>query len=207
VALKLSPTTVRRVATPLLRLLASTWRFEEVHPERRVSALASGGTVAVFWHEVLLPLVWYHRGKGYAVVISRSRDGRYIAELAASLGFRPIYGSSSRGAAQALLSAVREVRDGTPVAFTPDGPRGPRRRMKPGAIAAAQRAGAPVLAVHVEADRAWRLDSWDRFMLPRPWSRIRVHYAEPFRVPPGPEGLEQGVEAAGQALAGLAGAD
>lgn len=205
--MKLPRAAVRYGAEPLMGALASTWRFEEVHAEFRAAATARGGAVAVFWHEVLLPMVWFHRGRGYATVISRSRDGRYIADLAARLGFRPLYGSSSRGGAKALRAAVRELRSGTPVAFTPDGPRGPRRTMKPGAIAAAQQAEVPVFAVHAEADRAWRLDSWDRFMLPRPFARIRVLYGEPFTVGPGPDGLARGMNRAAAALAGLAGAD
>lgn len=205
--LKLSPPTVRRIVAPLLRILASTWRVEEVHAEHRAAAEANGGAVAILWHEVLLPLVWHYRGRGYAAVISRSRDGRYIAEFAAALGFRPIYGSSSRGGGPALLGAVRELRAGRSVAFTPDGPRGPRRRFKPGAIAAAQQAGVPVIAIHVEADRAWRLDSWDRFLLPWPWARIRVLHAEPFMVAAGPEGLARGIEQGAAVLAELAGAD
>ena len=205
--LKLSPRAVRRGAMPLVRALAGTWRFEEVHPEHRAAVEGAGGVVALLWHEFLLPLVWHYRGLGYAAVISRSRDGRYVAAFAESLGFRVVTGSSSRGGGQALLAAVRELRAGRPVAFTPDGPRGPRRQMKPGGIAAAQQAGVPVIALHVESDRAWRLDSWDRFMLPRPWARVRVVYSEPFMVEPGPEGLARGMERAATLMTELAGAD
>ena len=77
-------------------------------------------------------------------------------------------GSSSRGAVGALLAAARELAGGAIVALTPDGPRGPRRELKPGVLAAAQRAGVPVIPVYAEVDRAWRLDSWDRF-----WCRSR----------------------------------
>jgi hypothetical protein len=79
--------------------------------------------------------------------------------------------------------------------------------MKPGGIAAAQQARVPVIAVHVEANRAWRLDSWDRFLLPQPWARVRVRYAEPFLVAAGPDGLARGIEQGAAALADLAGAD
>jgi lysophospholipid acyltransferase (LPLAT)-like uncharacterized protein len=80
------------------------------------------------------------------------------------------------------------------VAFTPDGPRGPRRELKQGVVAAAQRAAVRILPIHADADRAWRFASWDRFMLPKPFARVRVAYGEPFLVGPGTEGLARGLE-------------
>lgn len=154
----------------------------------------------LLWHEALLPLLWQHRGQGIAIVVSEAREGRYLSDFAASLGYRSLPGSSTRGGARALLRAVRELQSGHAVAFTPDGPRGPRRELKPGVVAAAQRGGAMVVPLHAEADRAWRLHSWDRFMIPKPLARVRIIYGGPFTVSPGDAGFAEGLE---RAAAGL----
>jgi len=140
-------------------------------------------------------------------VVSEARDGQYLADFATSLGYRALYGSSTRGGARALLAAVRELRAGRSVAFTPDGPRGPRRELKPGVIAAAQRGNAIVIPVHAESDLAWRLHSWDRFMIPRPFARVRVTYGIPFEVDPGDDGFAKGVARASASLAQLSRTD
>jgi len=132
--------------------------------------------VFMLWHEVLLPLLWYHRGQDIAIVVSEAQDGRYLAAFAERLGYRCVLGSSSRGGARALLETVRTLRAGIPVAMTPDGPRGPRREIKPGILAAAARARVPILPIHAVATRAWRLKSWDRFLIPKPFAAVRVGY-------------------------------
>ena len=199
--LKLAEGTVRRIGAPVLRLLASSWRIRLAHEERwRRLYDTRQANVFLLWHEALLPLLWQHRHQGVAIVVSEAREGRYLSDFARSLGYRSLLGSSTRGGARALLGAVRELRAGRPVAFTPDGPRGPRREIKPGVIAAAQRGGVPILPVHAEADRAWRLHSWDRFMIPKPGARIWITYGHPFDVAPGEVGFAEGVE---QAMAGL----
>jgi lysophospholipid acyltransferase (LPLAT)-like uncharacterized protein len=156
---------------------------------------------------VLLPLLWRHRGQSIAIVVSEARDGQYLADLAAALGYRAVRGSSTRGAARALLGAVRELRAGHAVAFTPDGPRGPRRVLKAGVVAAAQRGGGVIVPLHAEADRAWRLDSWDRFMIPKPGARVRIVYGRPFEVAAGDAGLEAGLADAEERLREIAGSD
>lgn len=198
---KVPPAVVRTAGVPLFRALAHSWRITSLHQERW-SGLVESGQPYVFmcWHEALLPLLWRHRRHGIAIVVSDARDGQYLADLGASIGYRLVRGSSTRGAARALLGAVRELQAGHPVAFTPDGPRGPRRELKQGVIAAAQRGDAVILPLHAEADRAWRLQSWDRFMVPKPFSRVRIAYAEPIRVGPGDDGLQRGLTMARQAL-------
>lgn len=200
--LKLSPTAVRPVIAPFVRGLASSWRIRLVH-EERWRALHSGARPVVFllWHEALLPLLWQHRAQGVAIVVSEARDGQYLSDLAVSLGYRAVRGSSTRGGARALLGAVRELQAGHPVAFTPDGPRGPRRELKPGAVAAAQRGGGVIVPIHAEADRAWRLHSWDRFMIPQPLARVWITYGRPFEVGPGESGLAEGLKLATARLA------
>jgi lysophospholipid acyltransferase (LPLAT)-like uncharacterized protein len=188
-----------------MRLIAGSWRISTEHEERwRPLYQARRPIVYLLWHEVLLPLLWHHRRQGVVIVVSENRDGQYLSDFARVLGYRSVRGSSSRGAARALLGAVRELQSGYSVAFTPDGPRGPRRELKPGVVAAAQRGGAVIVPVHARADRAWRLSSWDRFLIPKPAARITVSYGRPFEVGPGEEGLAVGLTEAGVRLAEIA---
>lgn len=195
----------RVLGPPLASLLARSWRIEVVDDRFwRELAQSEEGFVFVLWHEALLPLLWRHRTQGVAILVSEARDGQYLADYAARIGYRLIRGSSTRGGARALLASVRELRAGTVVAFTPDGPRGPRREMKPGVVAAAQRAGVRILPIHAEADRAWRFRSWDQFMLPKPFARVRIAYGEPFAISPGETALAAGVETTAKALTQVA---
>ena len=204
--LKVSPGTVRALAAPAIRLLARSWRVRTVH-EERWRALYDAGRPHVFllWHEALLPLLWQHRDQGVAIVVSEAREGQYLTDLALSLGYRAVRGSSTRGGTRALLGAVRELREGRSVAFTPDGPRGPRRELKPGVLAAAQRGGGTVVPIHAEADRAWRLHSWDRFVIPKPVAKVTITYGRPFEIGPGDAGLAGGQEDAIARLEEIAG--
>lgn len=200
--LRVSPGAARVLVGPVLRALAYSWRIQLLHEERwRQLYDAKRPHVFLLWHEALLPLLWQHRSQGIAIVVSEAREGRYLSDFATSLGYRSLPGSSTRGGARALLGAVRELQAGHAVAFTPDGPRGPRRELKPGVVVAAQRGGAPIVPIHAEADRAWRLHSWDRFMIPRPFARVWISYGSPFEVGPGEAGFAEGLE---QAAAGLA---
>lgn len=199
-----SPVWVARLFGPVLSLLARTWRVE-VRAEGRWRSLATGGGGYIFllWHEALLPLLWKHRHQGIAIVVSEANDGRYLAEYARRIGYRCLSGSSTRGGVRALVGAMKALEQGIPVAFTPDGPRGPRREVKPGMLAAAVRTGRPILPIHAEADRAWRLRSWDRFMIPKPFARVRIGYGEPFGAGPetGPSLVSAALHAVEQEIA------
>jgi lysophospholipid acyltransferase (LPLAT)-like uncharacterized protein len=178
------------LAGPPLDLLARSWRIETAG-EQPWRALADAGRpyVLLSWHDALLPLLWQHRARGITIVVSEARDGRYLAAYARRLGYREAWGSSTRGGVRALLGAVRALQAGGAAAFTPDGPRGPRRVFKEGALVAAQRGAAPVVPVHAGARRGWRLRSWDRMLVPQPFAQVRIAYGTPFDVAPGPEGL------------------
>jgi lysophospholipid acyltransferase (LPLAT)-like uncharacterized protein len=207
VQVKVPPGAARLLAGPAVRLLARSWRIRTVHEERwRTLHEAKRPVVFLLWHEALLPLLWQHRQQAIAIVVSDARDGQYLADLARALGYRAVRGSSTRGAARALLGAVRELQAGHAVAFTPDGPQGPRRELKPGVVAAAQRGGAVIVPLHAEVERAWRLHSWDRFIIPKPAARVRVVYGRPFEVAPGDAGLSQGMTEARERLDEIAGA-
>lgn len=167
----------------VLRLLGRTWRIRTVGAEGFVSLRRQGiPVIFALWHGELLPLLWQHRGEGVHVLISEHRDGEVVARMAERLGFRTVRGSTTRGGGRALLTLARLLQEGGEIAITPDGPRGPARRWAPGALVAAQRAGTPIVTVAVSVDRAWRLRSWDRFLIPMPFARITVAYGEPTRV-------------------------
>lgn len=188
--IKVPPRAAAALGAPVAGALASTWRYDVIGQERW-DALYEGapGYACMLWHEALLPLLWWHRRQDAVIVVSEARDGQYLADFAERIGFRLVRGSSTRGGTRALLAAVRELEAGEVLAVTPDGPRGPRRQIKPGVLAAAQRSGTVVLPVHAEAESAWRLNSWDRFCVPKPFSRIRVAYGSPFGVEAGGAGL------------------
>lgn len=195
----LSPKATAIAAGTLVSAVAASWRVEVAGGAAYRAARHDGeGFLFLLWHEALLPLLWHHRRQGVAIVVSEAQDGRYLAAYAERLGYRSLLGSSTRGGARALLGAVRALEAGTTVAFTPDGPRGPRRVVKPGILAAAARSGAWVLPIHAEADRCWRLRSWDRFVVPRPFARVRIGYGDPFRVPAGSDLETAALDAAGR---------
>jgi len=179
----------RRLGAPLACALAWSWRLEVVRPEFWHQVRTSGRPAIIMsWHEALLPVLWHHRAQGVSAVMSGGRDGQHLAAFARRIGYRIIPGSSSRGGARALLRAIRALREGRVVGFTPDGPRGPRRVIKPGVLLAAQRGGGVVVPVHAEAHPAWRLASWDTMLIPKPFAKVRIAYGAPFFVEPGARG-------------------
>ena len=166
-----------RVGTALIRLLGMTWRMRPVNDADLVARRASGERVIfTLWHGELLPLLWHHRGEGIAVVISEHRDGEIIARIAERLGYTTVRGSTSRGGGRALIGLMRAIEAGHDGAVTPDGPRGPAHVFAPGAAIASQRTGAPLAIIRATATRAWRLKSWDRFLVPKPFATVRVIY-------------------------------
>jgi lysophospholipid acyltransferase (LPLAT)-like uncharacterized protein len=166
-----------------LHVIARTWRYRVKNAEALATARASGrGFVFSLWHGHLLPLLWHHRGQGVVILISEHKDGEVVARAATSLGFGLIRGSTTRGAGRALISMVRALESGAEIAVTPDGPRGPARKFAPGALVAAQRSDSMILPVAMAADRAWRLKSWDGFLIPKPFARVTVAYTDPEKV-------------------------
>ena len=172
-----------RVGVIILRGLALTWRIRVVNDGGlRGERAARRPVIFSLWHGQMLPLLYQHRGEGVAVLISEHRDGEIVARIASSLGFETVRGSTSRGAARALIGLVRTLASGRDVAVTPDGPRGPAKSFAPGTLVAAQRTGASIVPVIAAPRATWRLRSWDSFMIPKPFTRIVIAYGEPTRV-------------------------
>lgn len=136
-----------------------------------------------FWHRCILPAAWHYRGRGIGVMTSQSADGEYIARTIERFGFIPVRGSSSRGGARALLEMRKLVEAGHTVAFTIDGPRGPKYVAKPGPVLLAKSTQQPMLAFHYAVDPAWVLKTWDDFMIPKPFARVLVRVSRYMFVP------------------------
>jgi lysophospholipid acyltransferase (LPLAT)-like uncharacterized protein len=142
----------------------------------------SGRYLYAFWHENLLLPAYHYGRRDIHVLISRHADGQLIAETCRHLGFRTVTGSTTRGGVEAVRRMMRLGRFNH-LAITPDGPRGPRRRVQPGLVYLAARTGLPVVPVGVAYEKAWRMRSWDRFAVPHPGSAAWCVTAEPIAVP------------------------
>ena len=139
--------------------------------------------IFVFWHGRLLPLIHVHRHQGVVVLVSEHRDGEYLARLLHHFGFGTVRGSSTRGGARGLKGLVRAASGGWDLAITPDGPRGPNRELKLGALSVARLTGLPLVPVGVGVASAWRVRSWDGLLVPKPFATVRVAYGPPSFVP------------------------
>lgn len=168
----------------LVRLIGPTLRFAYVsEPGGWAGQGKLPSDVYCFWHRAVIASTWYFRRRQIAVMTSRSYDGEYIARIITRFGFRPVRGSSSRGAVGALIGMRKELDQGNAVAFTIDGPRGPIYVAKPGPVLLAKKTGHPILCFYVAVERAWVLNSWDRLMIPKPFSRAVVYFCSPITVP------------------------
>ncbi len=169
-----------------MRLLASTVRIRYVNAEGLFARWERGEhAVLAFWHNraVMMPIACRDRRRTPCIMNSQHRDGEIATRAAARWGIRAVRGSATRGGAAGFLQLLRAYRDGEDIAVVPDGPRGPRYVAKPGVIYLARAAGAPIYPVTYAASRAWQLHSWDRLVIPLPFSEIVYVFGEPLEVP------------------------
>lgn len=168
----------------LMALLYRTLRVE-VHDECALGDEAElPPLIFIMWHNriLMVPPVWRSQTRGRrrcAVLTSASHDGDMVANAMAVFGLSAVRGSSSRRAVAALVGLKRALREGMDICLTPDGPRGPRYKVQPGALKLAESTGAPLVPIHVKAASVWRLRTWDRFVIPKPFSRVQVTFGKP----------------------------
>jgi len=172
----------------LLQLWARTLRYEIDDRAGIVGRPVAENYIGALWHNRLLifPIVlrrFFPQRHG-AALISASRDGDLLADGVKRFGYDVIRGSSSRLGASAILQLTEMLASGRDVVITPDGPRGPAYELGPGIVFLAQKSGAPVLPMNLEYSRCWRLGSWDRFIIPKPFSKVRVLINPPHHVKP-----------------------
>jgi len=162
----------------LLQLWARTLRYEIDDRAGIVGGPATENYIGALWHNRLLifPLILRHffPQRHGAALISASRDGDLLTDAVQRFGYDVVRGSSSRLGANAILQLAQVLASGRDVVITPDGPRGPAYELGPGIIFLAQKTGAPVVSVNLEYSSCWRIKSWDRFIVPRPFAKVRM---------------------------------
>ncbi len=186
---------ISKLGALAIRLIGCTLRFEvsSEETENDVRSWPPPGSIAPFWHRCVFPATYYFRGRGISVMTSRSFDGEYIARIIESFGFSAVRGSSSRGGVRALLGMHTVIVANGVAAFTIDGPRGPVYVAKPGPSLLARNTGAPIRCFYVAPKSAWTLNSWDKFLIPKPFSTVHIRWSQPIFVPKDcdSEGLER----------------
>ena len=166
-----------------IRLIGPTLRISVSFEDGAQHALEDRPYIASFWHSCIIPSAYIFRGWGIRVMSSASYDGEYMARIIRKFGFTAVRGSSSRNAVAALLGLRRALEEGWTVAFTLDGPRGPRHKVKPGPVALGRASGLALTTFHAAVDKGIVLNSWDKMVIPLPFARVLVRVGKLIRVP------------------------
>ena len=170
----------------LIRALAFTLRFRVEDRTAIASRALKGPIIYVFWHNriLLVPIIYkrFRSGRKGHCLTSPSKDGAIIAGVMQRFGIGSVRGSSSRGGSSAMREMALILEKGEDIGITPDGPRGPKYHLHPGAVKLAQLTGVPLGPIHIEYSRYWELKSWDAFRIPKPFSRVSVFFDSPHEV-------------------------
>ncbi|HZD48682.1 MAG TPA: lysophospholipid acyltransferase family protein [Silvibacterium sp.] len=189
---KFALATVPRLVALLLRAIGATLRFEYVCEPGLIPPTRATPGIYCFWHRCALPSLLYFRGKlRCSILVSPSFDGELIARTIEQFDFNAVRGSSSREGAAGLMGLKRTIEAGFIAVFTADGPRGPRYKSKIGAVKLAQMMQMPVGILYLLPKRAWVANSWDGFLIPKPFSQIAVAWAHKVPAPTPDAGNEE----------------
>lgn len=164
----------------IISLLAPTWRYEA---KNEINSKMAPGIFAT-WHEYILPLAFSYKSlgvssEGISCIASASRDGKRLAAILQDLGITTILGSPRRGGISAIRDGIRELRKGQQLVLTPDGPKGPRRELKGGIAQISIKTNIPIVPIRFYPKNYWRLSSWDKFVIPKPFSKIVIEFGDP----------------------------
>ncbi len=178
------------LVSALMRSCRLTAEFGKKEAQKNL-ARSGGRAVYVTWHQRMSYHFHYFGNMHLLMMISASRDGEYAAKLASCFGFRYVRGSSTRGGSQALKNMVARLNKGYDSAgMLADGPQGPPRVVKMGSLIMSRDTGLPLIGILWGADKCWTFNSWDRYLVPKPFSRVVIKYTEPMWIPPGTSGPE-----------------
>jgi lysophospholipid acyltransferase (LPLAT)-like uncharacterized protein len=165
-------------------LIGRTLRLSVYIEEGGPASIHVRPLILCFWHRGIFPSTWVFRNQQIGVLSSVSFDGEYTARIISRFGYVPIKGSSTRGGVRAFLASRKRLRRGLTVAATTDGPRGPLYVAKPGPVLLASKSGVPLVAFHIALENPWVLNSWDKLMIPRPFSHAMLCMSRMIVVPP-----------------------
>lgn len=167
----------------LITIIGKTLKYETEGWEN-FEAIEKNGKIPIysFWHNRIFAGTYFFRNRGIVVITSKSFDGEYIARFIQRFGYGAVRGSSTRGGIGALVEMIRLMKQGLPMGFTVDGPKGPRYVAKSGACLLAKKTGNPLMPFVVECKKFWTIKSWDKLQIPKPFSRVRVFIAPPIYV-------------------------
>jgi lysophospholipid acyltransferase (LPLAT)-like uncharacterized protein len=167
----------------LVRMLGSTIRFQTTGWDNFESIEQAGKLpIYSFWHDRIIAGTYFFRNRGIIVLSSSSFDSEYTARCIQRLGFGIIKGSSTRGGIQALVGMIRMMKQGFAMAFTIDGPKGPRYEAKAGPVLLAKKTGNPLMPFIIECEKFWTVKSWDRLQIPKPFTKANLIIGEPIYV-------------------------
>jgi lysophospholipid acyltransferase (LPLAT)-like uncharacterized protein len=167
----------------LVRMLGATIRFQTTGWENfEAIETAEKQPIYSFWHDRIIAGTYYFRNRGIIVLSSSSFDSEYTARCIQRLGFGIIKGSSTRGGIQALVGMIRMMKQGFAMAFTIDGPKGPRYEAKAGPVVLAKKTGNPLMPFVIECEKYWTIKSWDRLQIPKPFTKANLIIGKPIYV-------------------------
>jgi lysophospholipid acyltransferase (LPLAT)-like uncharacterized protein len=182
VLLKIIPPVVAFFIKSLM-LSCRVVKIEGLEKVNEAIAVSGGRAVYATWHQRMSYHFHYFGARHVTIMISQSRDGEYAARVASWLGFKNVRGSSTRGGSRAVKELIRKIGEGERAGMLADGPLGPARIAKMGSVLIARDAGVPLIPVNWGSDRCWIFNSWDRYMVPKPFAKVSIFYADPIWIP------------------------
>jgi lysophospholipid acyltransferase (LPLAT)-like uncharacterized protein len=168
-----------------VKIISSTYRIKVINPGIELSVFEKGQVpIYASWHQRFFPgITFFARRKPISIMISQSKDGELISRIVNQLGMHPVRGSSSRGGGKALNEICEMAHRGCRIGHIVDGPRGPFGVVKSGLVRIAQYSGMPIIPTIISAEKKWVFKSWDRFIVPKPFSRVIIRFGDEIYVP------------------------
>jgi len=169
----------------IVKIISSTYRIRVIKPEIELDVLKRGQVpIYALWHQRLFPGInFIAKRKPISIMISQSKDGELISRIVNQFGWHPVRGSSSRGGKRALRELYTLAKKGCKIAHIVDGPRGPLGVVKPGLLIISRVSGMPIIPIIASAEKKWVFNSWDRFIVPKPFSRVIIRFGDEINVP------------------------